>query len=248
MQVSSVPLASGKKVAPGSGEMRLTSYPSGARVQIDGWAEPTWVTPFSSPGMSAGKHAVAFSKAGYITQTQTVEVAAGQALTIHAQLQTAVSTLAVSSDPAGAAILVDGKETGRLTPAQIAVDKGEHKIVVRKQGFADASVTTSIAEGETFPFAPKLQPGSSESAASKLKTFFGGIPAGKGQVDVHSDPRGAVILVNGRPYEKKAPTKLILDPGTYSLVLKLEGYKPVQTTVIVQEGKKIPFDQKLEKQ
>jgi hypothetical protein len=190
---------------------------------------------------------VAFSKSGYITQTQTVEVTAGQALTIHAQLPMSVSTLAVSSDPAGGSILVDGKETGKLTPAQLAVEKGEHKIVVRKQGFADANVTTNVAEGETFTFAPKLQPGSSEGAIGKLKSFFGGIPAGKGQVDVRTDPKGAEILVNGRPFEKKAPTKLILDPGSYSIAFKLDGYKPAQKTVIVEEGKKVPLEQTLEK-
>jgi serine/threonine-protein kinase len=248
MRMTSAPIPAGRKVAPGSGEMRLTSYPAGAQVQIDGWTEPTWITPFSSPSMSAGKHAVIFSKSGYITQTQTVEVAAGQALTVHATLPMSVSTLSVSSDPAGAAILVDGKETGRLTPAKIAVEKGGHKIVVRKQGFVDANVSTDIAEGETFTFAPKLQPGSSESAMGKLKSFFGGIPAGKGQVDVHSNPKGAAITVNGRPYEKKSPTKLILDPGSYTIALQLEGYKPVQKSVLVEQGKKVPLDQKLEKQ
>ncbi len=247
---SSAPVSPGAKGAPGSGELRLTSYPSGAQVQIDGWTEPIWITPFNSPSMSAGAHTVVFSKSGYLTQTQTVEVAAGRSLTVHAQLPMSVSTLSVSSDPAGAAILVDGKETGKLTPAQIAVEKGEHKIVVRKPGFADASVTTSIVEGERFDFAPKLQPGSSggESTGSKLKSFFGGIPAGKGQVDVHTDPRGAVILVNGRPYEKKTPAKLTLDPGAYTITLKLEGYKPVQKTVTVEQGKKVPLDQTLENQ
>jgi serine/threonine-protein kinase len=245
VSTSSAPVRS---VAPGSGELRLTSFPSGAQVQIDGWTEPKWITPFSSPSMSAGKHAVIFSKSGYITQTQTVEVAAGRSLTVHAQLPVSASTLTVASDPAGAAILVDGRETGRLTPAKISVEKGDHKIVVRKQGFADASVATNIAEGENFDFAPKLQPGSSGSAMGKLKSLFGGVPAGKGQVDVHSDPKGAAIAVNGRPYEKKAPTKIILDPGTYSIALKLDGYKPVQKTVIVEEGKKLPLDLTLEKQ
>ncbi|HEV2022193.1 MAG TPA: protein kinase [Terriglobales bacterium] len=250
ISVTSAPMTRGRKVAPDSGEMRLTSNPPGAQVQIDGWTEPTWITPFTDPSRSAGKHTVAFSKAGYITQTQAVQVAAGRSLTVHAQLPVSASTLSVWSTPAGAAILVDGRETGKLTPAQIGVEKGEHKIVVRKSGFADASVTAQVAEGQRFAFAPKLQPGSSggESTVNKLKTFFGGIPVGKGQVDVHTDPRGAVILVNSHPYEKKAPAKLILDPGTYHLVLRLEGYKPVQKTVIVQEGKKVPFNQKLEKQ
>jgi serine/threonine-protein kinase len=247
-RVTSAAMTPGRKVAPGSAEMRLTSNPSGAQVQIDGWTEPTWITPFNNPSMSAGKHTVVFSKTGYITQTQAVQVAAGRSLTVHAQLPVSVSTLSVSSSPAGAAILVDGRETGKLTPAQLSVEKGEHKIVLRKQGFADSSVTTNIAEGETFTFAPKLQPGSSEGAMGKLKSFFGGIPAGKGQVDVRTDPKGAEILVNGRPFEKKAPTKLILDPGSYSIGFRLDGYKPALKTVIVQEGKKVPLDQKLEKQ
>ncbi len=248
VRVSSAPIAAGRKVAPGSGEMHLTSYPSGAQVQIDGWTEPTYITPFSSPSMSAGKHAVVFSKAGYVTQTQTVEVATGHALTVHATLPMSASTISVSSDPAGAAILVDGKETGKLTPAKITVEKGGHKIVVRKAGFADASVSTNVAEGETFDFSPKLQPGSSEGAIGRLKTFFGGIPAGKGEVDVHSDPKGAEIVVNGRPFEKKAPAKIILTPGTYSVALRMDGYKPVQKTVIIEEGKKVALDQTLEKQ
>ncbi|MGH9491969.1 MAG: protein kinase domain-containing protein [Terriglobales bacterium] len=248
-RVTSTPITPGRKVAPGSGELRLTSYPPGAQVQIDGWTEPKWITPFNSPSMSAGAHTVIFSKGGYITQRQTVEVAAGRSLTVHAQMSTAVSTLSVSSDPAGASILVDGKETGRLTPAKISVEKGEHKIIVRKQGFADANVTTNITEGENFNFAPKLQPGSSGGAGpmSKLKTFFGGIPSGKGQLDVRTTPQGAEIAVNGRPFEKKAPTKLILDPGSYTIALKLEGYKPLQKTVTVQEGKKVQLDETLEK-
>ncbi|MGH9669239.1 MAG: PEGA domain-containing protein, partial [Terriglobales bacterium] len=150
--------------------------------------------------------------------------------------------------PAGASVLVDGKETGRLTPARISVEKGDHKIVVRKQGFADASVSTNIAAGETFDFAPKLQPGSSEGAIGKLKSFFGGIPAGKGQLDVRTNPKGAEIAINGRAFEKKAPAKIILDPGSYAIGLKMEGYKPAQKTVIVEQGKKVEIDETLEKQ
>jgi hypothetical protein len=128
------------------------------------------------------------------------------------------------------------------------VEKGDHKVVVRKQGFVDANVSTTIAEGETFQFAPKLQPGSSESPIGKLKSFFGGIPSGKGQLDVKSNPKGAEININGRPFEKKAPAKIILDPGSYTVALKMEGYKPLQKTVTVEEGKKLQLDEKLEKQ
>ena len=54
--------------------------------------------------------------------------------------------LVLNSTPAGAQILIDGKTTGRVTPAQFAVEKGGHTILLRKQGFLDeTTVATALA-------------------------------------------------------------------------------------------------------
>jgi archaellum component FlaF (FlaF/FlaG flagellin family) len=43
-------------------------------------------------------------------------------------------TLMVSSEPAGASILVNGKRMPQLTPAQIALPPGSYSITVEKDG------------------------------------------------------------------------------------------------------------------
>ena len=51
---------------------------------------------------------------------------------------------------------VDAKDSGLSTPAQITVEKGFHKVTVRKTGFKDASMEDTVAEGQTMSFSPVL--------------------------------------------------------------------------------------------
>jgi len=99
------------------GQMAIDSTPQGAQVQIDGRTDPTWITPFTLSGLGPGQHTVAVSKAGYSTDTRTVDVTSGGKSFVTTRLAQLVATLAVSSSPAGANIFVDGKNSGKLTPA-----------------------------------------------------------------------------------------------------------------------------------
>src|SRR5207244_12057548 len=62
------------------------------------------------------------------------------------------------SDPAGAAISIDGKETGKLTPASLPLPAGTHMIVLHKQGFVEINNTVSVADGQSYTYANTLQP------------------------------------------------------------------------------------------
>src|SRR5207237_9037966 len=66
----------GDKNAPASGriEMRFTSKPEGATVQIDGLSNPAWTTPFIASDLKAGTHNLAFTKQGYAEETRRIEV------------------------------------------------------------------------------------------------------------------------------------------------------------------------------
>jgi len=64
----------------------------------------------------------------------------------------------VGSTPAGADILVDGKETGKTPPAQVLVDQGAHTVLLRKAGFQPAETTVKLQPGESHSFAPALTP------------------------------------------------------------------------------------------
>ncbi len=63
------------------------------------------------------------------------------------QLRTRPGVVAVSSEPAGAAIRLDGTDTGRVTPADVDAAPGEHTIVLSLEGYEPASQTVTVGFG-----------------------------------------------------------------------------------------------------
>src|SRR5208282_1297399 len=170
-----------KKPAPAPaivpGQMAIDSTPQGAQVQVDGRTDPSWVTPFALTGLAAGAHTVTVSKAGYSTDTRTVNVASGSKAFVTSHLSQQMATLAVTSSPAGADVFIDGKNTGRVTPAQVPVDKGQHVILIRKSGYIDQTTSAQFALGQTTNFSPTLQPlGNVDDikTVGKMNKLFGG--------------------------------------------------------------------------
>jgi len=236
-------------------ELQFDSKPQGAKVEIDGWSEPNWVTPFTASHLAAGYHTIAFSKSGYLPRGEAAQSVVGKSIQVFAELSPAVSTLVITSNPAGANIWVDGKDTGKLTPAQLTVDKGPHRVLVRKAGFKDATADETVAEGQTASFSPVLlsvnQQIENGSNGNLLKRMFGAentVPEGKGLVHIRTDPEGATIIVDGKTAPKKTNARWPAEPGVYSIVLQLDGYKTVQRNIRVQLGKIVNLDEILEKQ
>jgi predicted Ser/Thr protein kinase len=235
-------------------ELKLVSQPEGAKVEIDGWSEPNWITPFTASHLAAGHHTLVFTKAGYLQQTRTIESIAAKSVDVSAELTPAVSTLVVTSNPQGANVWVDGKDSGMTTPAQLTVEKGFHRLAVRKTGFRDAAVEETLSEGQTLSFSPvllSLDPQSEEGKSTNLlRRIFGTdtIPDGKGLVHIRTDPEGATIVVDGKAAPKKTNARWPADPGVYSIVLQMSGYKTVHRNIHVQKGKIVNIDEILEKQ
>jgi len=246
--------SSPNKVFVAQSELKLLSQPDSAKVEIDGWSEPNWVTPFTASHLAAGTHTIVFSKSGYLQQTKLVESVAGKSIDVSAQLAPAVSTIVVTSNPQGANVWVDGKDSGLTTPTQLTVEKGFHKVTVRKAGFKEMSMEDTVAEGQTMSFSPvmlstNVQPEDGKSP-NPLRRFFGTdtIPEGKGLVHIRTNPEGATIVVDGKAAPKKTNARWPADPGVYSIVLQMSGYKPVHRNIKVQKGKVVNIDELLEKQ
>src|ERR1051325_2856396 len=246
--------SSPNKVFVAQSELKLLSQPDNAKVEIDGWSEPNWVTPFTASHLAAGTHTIVFSKSGYLQQTKSVESMAGKSVDVSAQLAPAVSTIVVTSNPQGANVWVDGKDSGLTTPTQLTVEKGFHKVTVRKAGFKEMSMEDTVAEGQTMSFSPVLlstnvQPEDGKSP-NPLRRFFGTdtIPEGKGLVHIRTNPEGATIVVDGNAAPKNTNARWPADPGVYSIVLQMSGYKPVHRNIKVQNGKVVNIDELLEKQ
>lgn len=236
-------------------ELQFNSRPQGAKIEIDGWSEPNWVTPFTASHLAAGYHTITFTRDGYLPKTEAAQSVAGRSVQIYAELSPAVSTLVITSNPGGANIWLDGRDTGKATPAQLTVEKGPHRVLVRKAGFKDAATDENLAEGQTLSFSPTLlsinQQVESGSSGNLLKRMFGAdgaVPEGKGMVHIRTEPEGATIIVDGKRAPKKTNARWPADPGVYSIVLQMDGYKPVQRNIRVQQGKIVNLDEPLEKQ
>jgi hypothetical protein len=163
--------------------------------------------------------------------------------------------LVVSSTPAGAEVILDGKTTGRVTPAQFAVEKGSHTLVLRKAGYLDESASADLAAGQNFQFGPALRAlGNADEIRSvgKFKKLFGGgggdSVAGMGSVSIRTQPKGAQIAINGRILEKLSPTEFMLGPGNYVVDVTLTGFKRVHKVISVEKGGKVAVDEILERE
>ena len=140
------------------GQLTINSTPEGAEVRIDGRSDPGWVTPFNLPGLAPGQHSVTIARTGYAPENRAINVTSGSKLFLVIQLAQLSAAAAITSQPAGAQIFLDGKDTGRITPAQISIDRpGSHTILVRKQGYLDQTSSASLQAGQVFHFAPTLQ-------------------------------------------------------------------------------------------
>ena len=223
-------------------DVALSSTPSGAKVQVDGKGDAAWATPFSTK-LSPGLHTVTFTKSGYVGETKTITIAAGKPARVEAKLSDSLLAVSLNSDPAGAAIEVDGKTSGKVTPAVVSLSKGDHTFVFRKDGFQDLSKKATLKDGDALTLNGSLKPVQKDSG-NIFKKLFGG---DKVVVEVSSTPKGAEIYLEGNYLNKKTPSKISLAPGEHELQLKLDGYATLTRKVTVQKDTPLTIDETLKK-
>ncbi len=115
----------------------------------------------------------------------------------------------VRSVPAGAIVLVDGKETGLVTDGELVLPKpwpGQVSLTFRKRGLREVSrvVKLPLAAGEVVSV-----------------TLEGAIAA----FAVVSEPPGASVAVDGKPVKGVTPLEITLDGASeHRVTVGLEGY------------------------
>lgn len=75
-----------------------------------------------------------------------------------ADLLATPATLVVSSDPPGAAIAIDGQSTGKTTPAEIPVTRGDHRVELTLPGHEPQSTSVTARIGARHELHVALQP------------------------------------------------------------------------------------------
>ncbi len=137
---------------PQPGELRVTSEPEGAAILMDGQSTGQ-VTPHTFADLEGGTYVVAVLLEGWAVfpGQRTVQVPFGGRAGATFALSQQVGALRVESDPAGAAISLDGADTGEVTPHTFTtLLPGEHTVAVQLANHASQpeSRTVTIIDGE----------------------------------------------------------------------------------------------------
>ncbi|MDN7024056.1 DUF3344 domain-containing protein [Methanoculleus sp. FWC-SCC1] len=182
-----IPLAMLTVTYPGdrNGAIRVTSSPAGADVLLDD-EETGESTNTTLQGVPAGDHVVTVFKDGYREPDEKwVTVEGGGTAEVHFSLTPITGSIQVLSEPAGAAIYLDGEKQAAVTDATLSdVPVGEHTVTVKKAGYQDASETVTVEEDETAEVSFELSAAagggaggttsSGGSAASDTQGYSGG--------------------------------------------------------------------------
>jgi eukaryotic-like serine/threonine-protein kinase len=236
------------------GQALIDSTPQGAQFQVDGKSDPSWITPFSLINLAPGKHIISISKAGYSSDIRSVEVASGSKSSLVLHLSAINALIAVNSTPPGAEVIIDGKPTGRVTPAQFAVEKGSHTIFLRKQGYLDETTVADLGPAQNFQYAPTLRAlGNTEDMKTlgkfnKLFGHGGEGGAGMGSIVIRTQPKGAQVAINQRILDKTSPAGVAVEPGNYVVDVTMTGFKPIHKVINLEKGGKAVIDEVLERQ
>lgn len=230
-------------------QLTVSSNPAGAQISFDG--SPLCVTPCTLTGIAPGQHSVSASKNGFGTENHNIVLAAGANSTISLELSPLAAKLMVASTPAGAVILIDGQDSGKLSPSQFAMSKaGPHTVTLRRSGYLDESSTVNAAAGQTTNVSLVLKPlGNTDeirAAGGHFKKVFGsGDTASMGIVSIKTQPKGAQIMVNNRVLDKTSPFDFYLNPGTYVIDISMSGYRSLHRVIVVEAREKVAVEEPL---
>jgi len=138
------PVAAPKPQQSASAAATITSEPSGADVSVDG--RRVGSTPIELNNIQPDKpHRVGITKDGYEPWSGSYTLKAGAKKSLHAALKEQSAAFYVDSTPPGAAVSVDGRDTGRTTPATLdGLSPGRaYRVRVELPGFTPYEETVS---------------------------------------------------------------------------------------------------------
>lgn len=169
---------------------QLTSDPAGAKVFVNG--EARGVTPLETPLTAGERNEVRVELDGYFPASQTRSPNARERLDLRFTLQ-AAARLDVTTEPAGARVLVGRKEVLAQTPGLTApLELGETELLVLRPGSAPSLLRRSLVAGTT-PLEVTLTPGvklSVTSTPDQADVVVDGAWLGQTPLDVYVSPRG----------------------------------------------------------
>jgi len=234
------------------GQLVVSSEPDGAVITVEGRTTEAWRTPQTIASLAPAVYRVTLSKSGYATETRSIEVVSGNRVALNVKLTPLKAWLTVAGSPSGARILIDGKETGKFSPAEFTLDPATHSVTLRKEGYFDSSTEMKLTAGQAVSYSPSLKlAGRTDNikvvGGGFKKLFGGGSSEGMSRIEIKTEPKGAQVTVNGTVVPKTTPFEIQVEPGNYEITLQKDGYPAVHKSLTTQANQKLKIEEQLSK-
>ncbi len=199
------------------GKLEIKSIPEDADVYIGG--KKLGSTPLMIDMAEKGLQQIEVKKDGFHSWKEEVEIAAGQASEVTAELTALSGKLYVTSKPGDAAVYVSGKNRGR-TPVRIeGIQKGKTLVEVRKECYEPSKKTVMVS------------PGKEEKSEFVLKPVCGSF-------SITSVPQGADWYIDGRLMGKTPGDSGMLKKGVYKINVKKDNFSDWEVAIDILSGRK----------
>ena len=165
-----------------------------------------------------------------------------------------IGRITVLSEPAGANVYLDNTYQG-LTPVILSdIPNGNHAILIRLEEYQDFSrsvtvtadnqtVDTALTSRTTSPtdFPTTRATGTATTLPTAVST------PGYGSLSITTSPPGALVSVDGVVKGVTPATIPMLSEGTHTVLLSLDGYQDLKTTIQINRGTTSEFITGLQK-
>ena len=212
-----VPLSTGNLI-------RISSSPASAGVYLDG--DFRGQTPLTLGSPVSGSHTIRLTLDGYNDWKTTIDASAGGPTTLSVTMVPGSSSedkgLNVTSDPAGATVMLDGVARGKTPLMLNSLAAGIHILEIEASGYIPWKSTVDIPERGIKIVSVTLNPKNT-------------VPPG--WITVFSAPSDARVSLDGT-YVGRTPANRSLNldaipAGEHTVALELSGYPPYSARVTV---------------
>ena len=230
-------------VATGPGVLRIESRPPGAAIWIDGERRPERTPARIAHLPVETTYRVKLTKDGY--QPHTVQVRPTRQhpeVSIRAELQprsaAALGVLEITSDPPGAHVVLDGKDTGKVTPATLdgLEPDVEHTVALVLNGFEPRTVRVRLKAGKV----------------EKLRQRLERTPLGQDEalLLLQVEPPEAKATLDGEPLRRLGggPLEIRTRAGRHELLVRHPGRKTLRKRLQLPGGRPTELRIELERE
>lgn len=200
-----------KKAEVKKPKLDITSAPAGATVSLLG--KERGVTPFHC-SLLPSTYIVKLEKPGYRAELIRVEIKQGTDRKIDAKLKPVTASVMLTSVPAAAPVIFQGKKIGE-TPLVIKdLPYGEYSAELAKSGYTKRTVSWKMNE---------------DGRPVQVKTD---LASNVGTLKITSNPAGATVTLNGTVMGR-TPFSERIEEGKHNLEIARDGYVTLKQVVTV---------------